>query len=325
MRATFIAMGKESLFKKLNRSVKLKIPLTPRLQNDLITILPPFFRDDVHAAFNGDETVSKRLDAMGLWESFLKGAFDGPEIKWPAHRIFTLKIERACAEPFRLFQANQFGEAAARLVADPLMKLFLWPEALAAIKSVQSKESLLPLQASVMIEIHLSILAGLDVDLESMDEGRLKSRFSCLLPTRELNPTSLFFRWLQEEAGTPTIQCLFNDSRLRELSVDMGTLKRWSNGSHQPGTVWLQLISQSLFGQADHELLWQLNWATRYFNLLGYLAQRCTGKAQRLLGTPKEGALAPWPKLPFGIDSIESWFQNRYPVWLDYHRSLMVR
>jgi hypothetical protein len=124
-----------------------------------------------------------------------------------------------------------------------------------------------------------------------------------------------------KEAGATTIQSLFDDPRLCKISIDMETFKRWSSGAHQPDIGWLRPVSDALFGREASGEVWKQYWATRYLNLLGYMGQQCLIKARRLENTCNEGALAPWPQLPFGSDSIESWFQSRYPVWLEYHRS----
>lgn len=250
MRQAFADMGKESLYKRSQ--------LEPRdeaaglaLLSELAAILPDGApaADLIRKTASGDPQARAQLEAKGLWEVFLHLKATSTGLSPVDESV--LAIERACKEPHRLVHQGRCAEAAAMLQADPLMRSFLWPDALAIISAARRPEQLRPLQLAVALEIQLSLLALTDAS-DPPEEGGDTSSFSCLVPPAQgaaCNPTSLLFRWLKAAAGAASIGDLL---RRAPAQIDPTTLKRWSSGAHQPSETWLRALSQHLFGDPGH-------------------------------------------------------------------------
>jgi hypothetical protein len=325
MRGVLTDEGKESLFKRLERLQREEHPSAVETLRELLKLYPDSpFNHVIESALNGNDTAQAKIDSMGLWEVFLYDKWAVPDGKLSHQGAFILEIERACKEPMRLVRENQAAKAASLLAAHPVMCQFLWPDALDIFSAAQEPLKLLPLQASVALEIRLSLVALVDVTVSAPAPPNADSRFSCLVPSierQDLNPTSLFFRWLKKEVDVETIDGLLAKVKAENGRIDTTTLKRWSNGSHQPNQEWLRILARDVFDDDDHEPLWNMYWASRYLNFIGYFAETLCERASGFIGTAQQHALAPWPKMPFGCDSITSWFETRYPVWLTYHRN----
>lgn len=322
LRSLYVEMGKESLYKSLERSAKLKTPWSARLSDELVGLLPPSIRGDVRAMLAGDEAVAQRRGIVGVWSGYFNVLESLKTQPLHAHEQLTVDIERACVDAADLCNKGCFVDAAKLLADNPLMSNFLWPTALEAIASATTFQCLLPARASVALEVRLSIMACWDVQLQVADGEVSKSNFAFLLPSPRQegkNSVSLFFRWLLEKAGASTIRALSEDKRLFSSSIDLGTLGAWSRGTNLPKWSYLKRISDALFGADEADETQRMYWATTYFNFIGYYAELLVGAAQRVVGTPAADALTPWPTLPFGHCSIESWFHSRYQHWLEFH------
>ncbi|WP_454741362.1 hypothetical protein [Cupriavidus necator] len=211
-------------------------------------------------------------------------------------------------------------EAVEQLSADPLMSRFLWPEASAIFQRAKDAKGLAPLQASLVMELHISCITAWDVELGT--KSSTGDSFICdVLPGADLsgrNPTALLFRWLMREAGCKSIAALHAHPKASGISLDMLTLKRWSSGSHHPSVTWLRLLVGALFEDADYLPAWARYWGAKHLNMLGFLSQRLSAIACRLGADAEQ--YRPWPSYPFGHNSYGAWVQARYPYWLDYHR-----
>lgn len=324
LRSLYVEMGKESLYKSLDRSAKLKIPWSARLSDELVGLLPPSIQADMRAMLGGDESVAQRRGIVGVW-SYYFNVFESLENQpLHAHEQLTVDIERACVEAAELCNEGRFAEATRLLANDPLMRNFLWPAALEAIAAASSFKRLLPARASVALEVRLSILACWDVQLQIAAGEIEKSNFAFLLPSPHQsgkNSVSLFFRWLLKKAGASTIKALSEDVRLISLSLDLGTLGAWSRGTNSPKWPYLKTISDALFGADETDETQRMYWAATYLNFIGYYVEFLSNAANKVAGTCAADALAPWPTLPFGHCSVESWFHNRYQYWLEFHGS----
>lgn len=323
LRSLYVEMDKESLYKRLERSAKLDIPWSARLSKDVIELLPPLIQEDMRAMLAGDESVAQRAGIVGHWTFYFYAIGSFSEKPLHSHEQWTIDIERACVGAATLCNQGVFADAARLLATDPLMRHFLWPAALEAIEKSPNFQGLLPVRASVALEARLSIMACWDVQLQVAAGNVKTSNFAFLLPSlnsKEKNPVGLFFRWLLEKAGVSTIKALSEDVRLASLCVDIGTLGAWSRGTNLPKWSYLKSMSVALFGKVETEETQRMYWVATYFNFVGYHADLVSERAKKLHGTPAADALAPWPTMPFGHCSIESWFSIRYQYWLEFHR-----
>lgn len=323
LRGLLSEQGHESLYKRIESGLEGADEVQPALVRDIEVLLdkgpPSKLRDDFLLALRGDESAISRVEAMGFWECFAMGAA-GENVSLSPRWNFIFAIERACVGPTRLILQNQFAQAADALAADPLMQMFLWPEALSILRRLRCRQQLAPLQRSVALEVTLSVIAAWDAE---RPESTNPSRFNCLLPETEgrSNPTSLLFRWIKRQAGVRSISELRKRAGLARYSgLDETTLKRWSCGSHYPQPSVLKLLAKGVFGDADYEPLWSRYWASRQLSLLGHLTERYQ-HAAAVEATSHSRSLAPWPDLPFGCSSFEAWCHERYPAWMEYHRT----
>lgn len=323
LRSLYVEMDKESLYKSLERSIKLKMPWSQRLSETVIELLPLSIQEEMRAMLGGDESVAQRKGIFGLW-SFYFYAIESSRIHpLHAHEQLTIDIERACLNAAALCDQGCFADAARLLAADPLMRNFLWPAALEAIAEAPGFQGLLPARASVALEVRLSIMACWDVQLQVAAGEVEKSNFAFLLPSPHptgKNSVSLFFRWLLEKAGVSTIRALSEDVRLVSSSIDLGTLGAWSRGTNLPKWSYLKSISDALFGEDGTDETQRVYWAATNLNFIAYYAELLSEGAKKAAGTIAADALAPWPTMPFGHCSIESWFSSRYQYWLEFHR-----
>ena len=328
-RAIFADMGEESLFKRL-KEIKGDVPPPKKLKDDFRKLFPDAVLTDIFvAAMDGDVIAQERLKSMGDWEIVLYDKCFEKDKTISAQSSFILEVEHACKEPLRAILENRYTEAAALLSSHHLMQHFLSEDVLSALSSAHSSEQIEPLQISVGLEIRLSLVALVDVSLEAKGGGTNFSHFRCLLPyAREIpmsrkyipNPTSQFYAWLKEKVDAPAIEKLFGDNLLDEDSASIATLKRWSAGTHQPNENAIKKVAVQLFEDEEYEPLWNMYWASVYLNFIGYYAKLYQDRAIMFAATQQPVAVAPWPKLPFGYDSVDSWLEARYPIWLDFHR-----
>lgn len=322
LRALYVEMERESLYKCLERSAGLNIPWSERLVDELIELLPLSIQDDMRAMLGGDDSVAKRMGVVGLWSFYFYALETSRTHPLHAHEQLTIDIERACVEPASFCNQGHFAEAAIHLSDDPLMRNFLWPAALEAIAAASNFQGLIAVRASVTLEVRLSIMACWDVQLQVAAGEVEKSNFAFLLPSshpRGKNSVSLLFQWLLEKAGVSTVRALAEDVRLVSLSIDLGTLGAWSCGTNLPKWSYLKSMSEVLFGADETNETQRMYWAATYFNFIGYYAELLAERAKKLAGTSMANALAPWPLMPFGHCSIESWFHSRYSYWLEFH------
>jgi hypothetical protein len=261
---------------------------------------------------------------MGNMGSFSQGVNNNDLSTLTPRSAHILAIEQACAEPFRLVNQGRLTEASQLLLADSLMQRFFWPEAIDIFNYHTEAQQLVPLQASISIEVLLSDLAACDAEYGPSLFETKESLMADILPTPErldCNPTKLFFDWLKKQTGARSIDAMLNDKRCEGLEVDLVTLKRWSSGKHLPNPHLLQNLADAFFGKADQPAVWVRYWGAKYLNFIGYIAQECSQRAENLIATGIENSCRPWPNLPFGHTSFESWCHTRYLYWHEYHKA----
>lgn len=324
MSGLFAEMGQESLYKRFDQVKKSTRPISSGLIDGLIDLISTSsspIKYAFNAAHNGDDSAKANVDRLGSWEVFLMGASDVEKNLHPRD-AYLLAIERACAAPQVLVNNGHFHEAAQLLSNDSLMRKFLWPEAIAIFKSVSKEAQLLPLRASISLEVLLSYVAAWDADI-GMSEAQLID----ILPTQDMpgcNPQKLLFKWLKKKIGVKSINSILKDERACNLSIDAATLKRWSSGTHHPSSDCWEEIIAAFIDKSDYQQAWFQYWGTKYISLIGYLWQNGLQKAENLAGTLHDQSLLPWPYFPFGHTSIESWCQARYLYWYGYHQTNTV-
>jgi hypothetical protein len=310
-------VGFESLYKRiLNPNDENRIL---RVAHDIAAIpdLPKCFVD----ALSGDTETREIVSKLGVWEAFALGSKLN-EGSWPQPLKFCIGVERSTHQSLILFHERKYDEALALLMESPLVRLLLWPEAIDILHKRNSLDALLPLRGMIALEIILSRLAGYDAHI-CHSLAISNSLVLDVLPTtltEDKNPTALFFKWIKRQIDLPTISAILNAKKTSKLMLDESLLKRWSNGTHMPSEKALKGLLEAFFDDPVAKDIWMLYYATKCLNFIGYQIQHI----QKVMNTAATSGLLkdsyrPWPDMPFGFKTIETWFENRYPYWFEYH------
>ena len=327
MRKVFSDLGRESLFKRLESSAKNETPPSEKTQAALVnTINALRYKGQqtkkVNALINAMKdpaAVTAEIGKMGFWESYLLS-----RDKLEAHQEYIIEVERSCLNISKEISQGKFQKSLQLLKKQSLMKLFLCPSVETAYKRVKTIQQFGPVQLAIALEVQLSVLASVDVNLMP-NKSTTNSIFMQLLPNDEGSPSANFFRWLKQLLNAKTIDEWLNHEQIISCfgcnELDVSTVKRWSNGSFHPSHAVINRLILAIQGENSDKLL-ALDWAARFINALGYLAQTCVDRAEEFaLSDPKvaDNKWKPWPLLPFGFSSFDEWIINRYPIWLEFH------
>lgn len=312
--------GHESLYKRMGSIADEASAF--RLAHDMVLRIPGLPKELI-AAINGDVEAQAYYDEIGVWECFMKGYYK-TEDEWPQNFRFWVEIERATYKPWELLSKQRSAEAITLLMESPIIQLLLWPEAIEILNNRNSLKVLTPLRGLIGFELMLSFLAGVDARA-GYSLSRSNSFVLDVLPTNltdNKNPTSLYFGWLKEQIGIPTISALLNDKRMP--SLDVSVLNRWSSGSHMPSEKTLKSFLEAFLSDPDANEIWIRHYAAKYLNFIGYQAQKIQKLANTATTEQLKEAFRPWPDMPFGFKTIETWFENRYPYWFEYHSKQII-
>lgn len=329
MRMAFVEMGRESLFKGLERAARLG-RISKGLKEELLELMPPTMQDDMQAALDGEESACNRMDLIGPWEAYALGAARdeaGNAEAMSASMRFLCDVERASRRVTELCKDGRFLDASKELANDELVKHFMPPAFLCGFAEAVKFEDLLLLRVAIALEVWLSMLAIWDIEARPAaidDEG---SYVSLLIPQEGSvgkNSIALLFDWVLKAAHVPTPAALARDARLRKVSIDGSTLGAWSRGRNFPRSSYTKLISDALLCSDDAAVFKALCAVARQLNFLGYVAQYFQEMICGLKGTDGGNLVTPWLGLPFGYDTIESWLRGRYFVWLQFHRARLA-
>lgn len=315
IRMTFIEAGEESLYKGLERAANVG-----RISKSLIDrcnkMLPSEFGRAFQAALVTRNPLKEPFAQMGPWEAFLSGLMrddSGARIAWPKSALFVLEIERASASVQSLCNKQQYPAAAAYLANHRILQNLMSKALLDSFAKATKIEDLFPLRIAAALEVWLGILALWDIEARPEEDNDDRSYAKQLLREPAKNSVSQLFCWLLQEANAETVAELLNDARLKDFSVQVGTLGAWSRGTNFPSDSYARAIANKLFDEDRCADFKKLSAAARQLNFLGFVAQYL----QNLVGT----AIPEGSGLPFGHSNIETWMRTRYSVWLGLHRS----
>lgn len=323
LRKAFADRFNEAFAKKMDRVLSQETKATPKHVAELLKLkdFPEKIRQEFQAAvFEGNTEAHEAIERSGMWK-LLARSHELQGISLGTHVPFILEVERALDEPEKLATAGKFAELAETLTGHPLLSRFMWPDALQAIASATSAKTLLPAQASVMLEVQLSILVA--QDLSSAHDAALPD----ILPGvayENGNPTQLFFRYLLRESRCHSISELSdklssNWANQRNNSQDppdhTSMLARWSAGTHHPNTDTVFAISRSIWGTEAYEPAWKRFHFANRLNFMGHLAEKLVALES------SSALLRPWPDYPFGHATFEKWAAARYAYWHAFHCS----
>ncbi|AQT49110.1 hypothetical protein QZM48_29760 [Burkholderia orbicola] len=321
-------LAKEGMLPWYRRCVRLLKSAVPhqerraqKLIDELAARWPEFFDciPDLKLARNGDGAAQVRLDQMSCFEVLNRGrGLQRADLK--PHQVYLEDVGAADLALVLRLQNGDMGGALALMAAHPILRRLLWPGAESAIRKAAHVNELIPLFGAMALDVHLGWMAAWDVG-RVREQDWSSSCFYMLLPSAGLpgrNPTTLFFDELKRRLGASGATEIFNRIPAESGLDDISTLDRWSNGTRLPDAETLKVILGAYGLDQPDELLYAQLGCSRHIHMLGHLAQRLQAKA-REAAEPQR--FWPWPAYPFEFPDFESWASNRYPFWLNFHRS----
>ncbi|RQS87474.1 hypothetical protein [Burkholderia contaminans] len=318
------ALG-EALAKRMERALRDNTD-SPELLDALLDALPDWpieITAQLRRAAAGDKAAADMLAKQGPWETFY--AVRTEPLTYSNE--YRLALERASQPAETAFRRGDYASCAQLLGMNPVLKPLVWDGAMRALTQVKDVEDIVAFQFTVAMEVELSCLAALDVQLGIGDQVK-EPIFSVLLQDMEhpdRNPPALFFQWLRQTTGLSTLAEIEARLSLAGTPVHLVTLKNWSRGRQMPTFAWLRLLVALCPNKADQQRAEWLYWGTKLLNLLGHYSTRFVKLTQRQFAEATHPAAEQheplWLRFPHGHSTFGDWARGRYPNWVTYHRA----
>ncbi|MBP6018373.1 MAG: hypothetical protein KA735_02685 [Burkholderiaceae bacterium] len=332
------AAGHESLFKRFDAVSKGRKKPAPDVVAALLQeMVEAFgFPDDVRAIFSeGIEaelalaTHTKNERAMisiehqiGEYGAFFWGLnHNTGRLASSLDQSFLIDVETASALAHQHLMQEAYPQAYEAIVNNELLKRFIWPDVMVAMKNAATQTRYVFLRALVAVEVHLAHLVIMDHSYETDCLANDTNALMSVWPTLDKpfkNPTALLFDWTKAKSGVRTISAFYDHPKLTTIKMEMVTLKRWSSGSHQPDREWLETLVAALFGDKAYKPFWHRYYMALAVNFIGYVHQSMTMRINDCLTESERAVIAPWPQLPHGYSDFATWGRERYPAWRKY-------
>lgn len=316
--ACFKRMHKESLYKRIEAAKDPAYIPSEKMINELVSLLPTDTEPalPLREALSGNLDAQNTIHAIGSHEAYF-GSVAAQQENIALDLL--LSVEAKSRPPLSLIVQGRYGEAAKAIEADKFLKEFVCDRSIDLLTKLKSDVERSLWQASVALEVHLSYVAAIDVQIVRNEGSQEGSLFECLLPSiafEKKNTAALFFGWLKQHLDMPSIGAILRHPNSASLQVDEITVRRWSSGRHFPDIDQLDAIAQAFFDDPDYPPIVHRYWGAKHLNFLGHFAQRFTDRCAKNPAME----LAPWPLLPFGHDTYAAWCRTRYDYWLNFHR-----
>lgn len=323
--------GKESLFKRLSKSVETRTDPTIRVRRELMDLFPVGdFKDLFHnAMIEGDLDAIKKIESIGEWEVLgLVGLSKNENISYTHDYI--MSIERALRTPELLAEEERYGEVLDLLLDDSLLSPLIWRELIPEMRRAPNRRHWLACRFVVAIELRLSLAAAVDVNTVG-SAIKSESYISKFMPStvRDRLPFQKLTDWLKEQVGASSLMTLetrinetkYGDKNIEECLISLDTLRNWSSGRAYPDLSLFKSVALRLQPDVDWRQAMGYFAAAQELHLIGYLAGFVTEAAKRQSIKTGETIPAPWSAVLWGHAEVESWWAARYPVWWEYHQS----
>ncbi len=325
MRAVFQSVGKESMFKGMERVMKLNPKKLPKkLSADFAAMLVEMpaspSRSVMIRAIEGDEAALKEVNAMGLWAAYLAGVEDfySPRRLLPIQHFSEVELASKMADS--LLAKLDFESLAAECGRNASLRLYLNEMAISELASASARvDTDLPRVAG-LLEFMLSQVARMDVSTRVFRGAGTSDGFAGLLRDQAegaSSPGREYMIWLRGALGvSKTAELLDLDAASSTPVIDESTLKRWSNGSEFPTEAKLSrflssvLKTQGAGNDAAKLLLAGEHYrAARRLDQLLNLARKIGANAHAL------GTQGRWVGV-VGSSSADEWARSRYEKWM---------
>lgn len=334
MRDAWIQMDKETVFKGVERFLKVrptKIP--PKLKSHMKDLFDGMPDSDFKTLFlnglDGGAEAIEKVNQFGSWESF-RLAFppssqDGTCV-WMNHCV---EVEKASVEIDGLLLEGAYAAAAAALKTNLTLAPYVSANAIQMLAQATTEtDALLPRSVGVC-EFLLAQVAKLDVVLGSVEPQQQHSTtYQYLLSAKAqqtCSPGRELYQWLKATLKIKTFS-EFQTLATRAngvATVDISSLKRWSQGAEFPREDKLRLVIETILQNRGHSLndktdrlIGSHYWVARRLHKLLELVRQFLWAGQSM-----PSGVSAWSSL-LGYSSADQWSRERYVFWLSHWQSL---
>jgi hypothetical protein len=327
IRGCFTALGKEGLFKSIERAAKSD-HWKPEAVDKLLSMAEDQdreFPEVLKSALLGNNKARDQLELYGEWNAFLMGWESTPIEQRPYFQRFIYALDQHSAQVLRAWRNGNYEEALAQIRGSAFMRQMLSDDDMAGFVPGRPLESLLGLRIAASMESHLGVVVAMLRDAESQSPGQLE-QVRALLPhpaEPEVTPLMLLMRWLLRQAGVDSATALaeqlaWSDKVPAEMDA-LANLERWRDGSHFPRWKSFKAVCDAV-GVDKKDYPGGHYLFARHLNFLGWVDESIrTVDLPRL--APGSTALFPWPRLPHGFLTFPEWLSARFESWCEYHQN----
>lgn len=326
IRSVFTAIGKESLFKGLERAKALNLAKLPKsLGAQLVELLDPAppsrFKGLFGRAVAGDAGAVAEVGAMGDWEVFCSTADSTTPLRNKIPCDMFAEVEQASKVAEALARAQGFKGLAAECRGNPVLNLYMSEAVLSEIEAAVEPWEIDAPRVAALLDLMVSQSAKVDVYTRALRGASQEQDGFDFLLHRAANgvckPGRQYIAWLKLLLGVKQARELLDlDQRYASPVIDESTLKRWHSGSEFPREAKLgKFVSSILRSQAKSSakqklLLAEENYhaARRLDQVLG-LFRSISSNASRLDTAER------W-RLLTGAPDADTWIATRYSAWL---------
>lgn len=334
MREIFIQTGKETVFKGIERFLKLRpTKISPKLLSHMKDLLDGMPDSDFKTLFlkglDGGAEAIEKVNQFGSWESFQitfpPSSQDGTCV-WVNHCV---EVEKASVEIDVLLLEGAYAAAADALKTNLTLSPYVSANAVQLLaQATTDAEALLPRSAGVC-EFLLAQVARLDVVLGPVEpQQQYRTTYQYLLSAKAqqaCSPGRELYQWLKATLNIKTFS-EFQTLATRAngvATVDISSLKRWSQGAEFPRENKLRLVLETIvqnrghsMNDKTHRLIGSHYWVSRRLHKLLELVRQLLW-----VGQSSPGRVVTWSSL-LGYSSADQWSRERYDFWLSHWQSL---
>lgn len=326
MRGLFEQSGQESLYKGIQRALRLRVSqIIPRsLKKFLVENLlkqPTGFANTFLRACDGDPVAVHQLDKLGFWGAFRIGC-DGAEKSELILIDQCVEVEATCFDIDTCLAEQRWVDAANLARSNPVIRPYLTDAALEALADAKTLDETLPPRFAGVLELLLSQIALVDQSLTTRDskfEG-----FEHLLNSGsvdKIKPGRGFIHWLMRRLDVNSLPRLL-ERDTRKSQLDDSTLKRWSSGAEFPSEDSARRFVEAILpkkSEEGHDALWHQSatqyWAARRLHKTLVLAEILFSAASET---------SSWGTRLLGTKGAAQWARQRYGGWREHWRHFEI-
>lgn len=326
MRAVYKSVGKESLFKGLERVKALNLEKIPKsLGAQLVELLDPAppsrFKSLFSRAVAGDADAAAEVGAMCPWEAFCSSVDPATPLRAKIPYDMFTEVAQASKVAETLAREQNFKGLAAECRGNSVLKLYMSNAILSEIEVAVDPWQIDAPRVAALLDLMISQSAKVDVRTRTIRGASGEHDGFDFLLRRPANglckPGRQYIAWLKLLLGVKKARELLDLDQLSpDPLIDESTLKRWHSGSEFPSEAKLGKFVSSIFGTQPKSTAKRLlklaeetyHAARRLDQVLG-LFRTISSNAARLDRAER------W-RLLTGAPDADTWVATRYSAWL---------